>query len=104
MSRWPAIVGVVTEVPSGHLFEPLEVKVTSAPGEVDTAYRSANQANVWTRDCRAAAVGAAVLVSPIRHTSWVKPWFPPVASPATGPSRLPCLASQIPPSESMTKL
>lgn len=39
MSLCPAIVGVVTEVPAGHLLEPLDVKVTSAPAEVETSYR-----------------------------------------------------------------
>lgn len=35
MSRWPQIVGVATAVPAGHLLEPRDVKVTSAPGAVD---------------------------------------------------------------------
>jgi hypothetical protein len=37
MSRCPEMVGVVTEVPAGQRFEPREVKVTSAPGAVETS-------------------------------------------------------------------
>lgn len=36
IERWPLIVGVVTDVPAGHRLEPLDVKVTWAPGAVDT--------------------------------------------------------------------
>lgn len=35
MSRCPQMVGVVTAVPGGHLLEPRDVKMTSAPGAVD---------------------------------------------------------------------
>jgi hypothetical protein len=104
MSRCPAMVGVVTEVPSGHLLEPRETKLTSAPGAVETAKRSANHARTWTSDAWAAGVAGDALVSPMRHTSWEKPWLPPVADPATASSRLPSRPSQTPPAESITKL
>jgi hypothetical protein len=41
MSRWPAIVAVVTELPAGQRFEPLEVKVVVAPGRTSMLYRLA---------------------------------------------------------------
>ena len=34
MSRWPAIVDVVTVAPAGHLFDPKCVNVVVAPGAV----------------------------------------------------------------------
>jgi hypothetical protein len=67
------MVGVVTGVPAGHLFDPREVKDTSAPVAVDTPYRSASHASTWTSDVLAAADDGTVLVSPMRQTSWVKP-------------------------------
>jgi hypothetical protein len=55
------IVGVVTDVPAGHLLEPLDVNVTSAPSAVDTPYRSESQARTWTSDALAATDGSALL-------------------------------------------
>lgn len=104
MSLCPAMVAVVTEVPAGHLLEPRDVKVTSAPVEVETPYRSASQARTCTREALAAGEAGETLVSPMTQTNWLKPWFPPVAEPATGPSRLPSRPSHTPPEESMTKL
>lgn len=104
MSRCPAMVGVVTTVPAGHRLDPREEKVTSAPGTVETPYRSANQARTPTREALAAGVAGARLVSPITQTNCVNPWLPPVADPATGPATLPSRPSQMPPLESMMKL
>lgn len=61
MVRCPVIVGVVTVVPAGHLFDPSETNVTSAPGAVETPYLSANQASTLTSDVREAADGWATL-------------------------------------------
>jgi hypothetical protein len=61
MVRCPVMVGVVTLVPLGCLFEPREVKVTSDPGVVDTSYRSASQARTDTRADREAEGGATAL-------------------------------------------
>lgn len=50
--RCPVMVGVVTLVPAGHLFDPSDTKVTSAPGAVETPYRSASHASSCTSDDR----------------------------------------------------
>lgn len=70
MSRCPAMVAVVTDVPSGHLLEPRETNVTSAPGAVETPNRSASHARTCTREAWAAGVAGVTLVSPMRQTSW----------------------------------
>lgn len=71
MLRWPQMVGVVTFVPEGHLFDPFDVKVTSAPLAVEMPYRSESQASRETNDDLAADVGDPLLKSPMRQTSWV---------------------------------
>jgi len=61
IERWPLMVEVVTSAPAGHLFEPLEVKVTWAPGAVEMPYRSANQASSRTSEVMEACEGWALL-------------------------------------------
>lgn len=61
MVRCPVIVGVVTVVPAGCLFEPRDVNVVSAPGAVEMPYRSASHASSHTREDNEARLGWAVL-------------------------------------------
>lgn len=57
----PAMVGVVTAAPDGHLFDPRDVNDTVEPGEVATPERSASHARTDTRDEREARDGWAAL-------------------------------------------
>ena len=53
--------------------------------------------DVRVREVIAAAVGCTEVKSPTRHTSWAKPWLPPVASATTGPASAPCRPSHTTP-------
>ncbi len=52
----------------------------------------------------AAAEGGWELWSPMKQASRANPWLPPVASPFTGPWRLPARPSQTRPKRSIMKL
>lgn len=73
MSRWPAMMGVVTVVPALNLSDPRDTNVVVAVGEPSKRYLSANQASTFVVAVKAAAVGGAEVKSPSRHTSCAKP-------------------------------
>jgi hypothetical protein len=73
ISRWPAIVDVVTSEPAACRLEPSETKSTVVPGDVSIAYRSPNQASTFTSACNASSGGGSSENVPITHTSWVNP-------------------------------
>ena len=104
MSRWPAIVGVVTGAPAGHLLEPRETNEVVTPGEGATPYRSARAASSATIERCASCVGGSAVWSPMKQQICENPWLPPVASGFTGPSRLPARPSQTVPYRSTKKL
>ena len=91
MSRWPAIVDVVTDDPDGHLVDPRDTNDEVPRGSMP--YRSASAASSRVIDRCAAAVGGAVEWSPMNQQICEKPWLPPVASGSTGPARLPARPS-----------
>ena len=57
MSRWPAMVAVVTVVPVGHLLDPRDKKEVVAPGVVSIAYTFASAASRAVIELRASGVG-----------------------------------------------
>ena len=104
MSRWAAMGVVVTRLPRGQRLEPRETNVMVLPACRSTSYRPADHANRLDIAAWASSVGGDEVWSPMKQHSWANPWLPPVASPFTGPSRLPWRPSQMPPWASTKKL
>jgi hypothetical protein len=104
ISRCPAIGQVVTEEPFGHRFEPREVKRIVRPADRSIPSRTASQASSAAAASSARPAGGSQVKLPMKQTSSAWPWLPPVASPRTGPARLPVRPSHSPPNGSTKKL